>query len=76
MYLQIFAIYLYQAIRERTLIKTKKQMVQNVILTAIHFKGIYQVKTEVAELAQNCLCSESYIKNIIRKVEKGQLIIR
>jgi MarR-like DNA-binding transcriptional regulator SgrR of sgrS sRNA len=51
-------------------------MVQNVILTAIHFKGISQVKTEVAELAQNCLCSESYIKNIIRKVEKGQLIIR
>lgn len=51
-------------------------MVQNVILTAINFKGIEQVKREVKELAQNCLCSESYIKSIIRKVEKNQIIIR
>lgn len=51
-------------------------MVKNVILTAIHFKGISQVKIEVKELAQNCLCSESYIKNIIRKIEKGQIIIK
>ena len=36
-------------------------MVQNVILTAINFKGIEQVKREVKELAENCLCSESYI---------------
>lgn len=50
-------------------------MVQNVILTAIYFKGIDQVKTEVLELAQNCLCSVSYIKSIIRKVEKNQIII-
>ena len=51
-------------------------MVKNVILTAINFKGIEQVKTEVKELAGKCLCSESYIKSIIRKVEKNQIIIR
>jgi len=51
-------------------------MVQNVILTAINFKGIDRVKKEVKELAENCLCSESYIKSIIRKVEKKQIIIR
>lgn len=42
-------------------------MVLNVILTAINFKGIEQVKRELKELAENCLCSESYIKSIIRK---------
>jgi hypothetical protein len=51
-------------------------MIQNVILTAIYFKGIEQVKREVKELSENCLCSESYIKSIIRKVEKNQIIIR
>lgn len=51
-------------------------MIQNVILTAIHFKGIERVKTESKELAEGCLCSEAYVKSIIRKVEKGQIIIR
>jgi hypothetical protein len=51
-------------------------MVKNVILTAINFKGIDQVKKEVKELSENCLCSESYIKDIIRKVEKSQIIIK
>ena len=56
--------------------KNTKKMVQNVILTAINFKGIEQVKKEIKELSENCLCSESYIKSIIRKVEKKQIIIR
>ena len=49
---------------------------KNVILTAINFKGIEQVKKEAKELADNLLCSESYVKNIIRQVEKEQIIIR
>ena len=51
-------------------------MVKNVILTAINFKGIEQVKREVKDLAEKCLCSESYIKSIIKKVENNQIIIR
>lgn len=49
---------------------------KNVILTAINFKGIDQVKKEAKELADNLLCSESYVKNIIRQVEKNQIVIR
>jgi hypothetical protein len=48
---------------------------KNVILTAIGFKGIEQVKKEAKELADNLLCSEGYVKNIIRKVEKNQIIM-
>jgi len=51
-------------------------MVKRIILTAIHFKGIDQVKSEVKKLAENCLCSESHIRNIIRQVEKQQIIIK
>jgi len=51
-------------------------MVKNVILTAINFKGIEQVKKESKELAEKCLCSESYVKNIIRQVQKNQIIIK
>ena len=46
---------------------------KNVILTAIHNKGIQQVKQEVIDLAEGCLCSESHVRNIIRKVEKGEI---
>lgn len=48
---------------------------KSVILTAINFQGIERVKKESKEVAENCLCSESYVKNIIRKVEKGNIII-
>jgi DNA-binding MarR family transcriptional regulator len=50
-------------------------MVKQVILTAIYFKGIQQVKNEVKELAEKCLCSESYVKSIIKRVEKNEIII-
>lgn len=49
---------------------------QDVILTAINFKGLDQVKKEAKELAENTLCSEAYVKAVVRKVEKGQIIIR
>ncbi len=48
---------------------------KDVILTAINFKGIEQVKREARDLAERSLCSESYVKSIIRQVEKGQIII-
>lgn len=48
---------------------------KDVILTAIKFKGIEQVKKEAKDLAEKTLCSESYVRNIIRLVSKGQIII-
>ena len=48
---------------------------KNVILTAIHFKGIEQVKKEVKKMAEKCLCSETHVRNIIRQVEKEQIKI-
>jgi predicted transcriptional regulator YheO len=49
---------------------------KQVILTAINFKGLTQVKAEFKKLSESLLCSESYVKNIIRQVEKGQIVIR
>ena len=49
---------------------------KNVILTAIHFKGINQVKKEAKNLAESLFCSEAYVKNIIRQVEKNKIIIK
>lgn len=49
---------------------------KNVILTAINFKGIEQVKTEVKQLADSLLCSEDYVKSIIKKVEKSNIVIK
>lgn len=51
-------------------------MIKDIVLTAIYFKGIEQVKKETKVLAEKSLCSESYIKNIIKKVEKGQILIK
>lgn len=49
---------------------------KKVILTAINFKGIAQVKKETKQLAENLLCSESHIKNIIRQVENDSIILK
>ena len=49
---------------------------KTVILTAIHFKGLDQVKKEAAKLAENLICSEAYVKSLIRKVETNQIIIK
>ena len=48
---------------------------RDVILTAINFKGLNQVKKEAKELAEKILCSEAYVKAVVR-VEKGQIIIK
>lgn len=48
---------------------------KNVILTAISFKGTDHVKKNAKELADNALCSEQYVKRIIRKVENGTIKI-
>jgi MarR-like DNA-binding transcriptional regulator SgrR of sgrS sRNA len=48
---------------------------RNVILTAILFKGINQVKKEAKALADNLFCSEKYVKSIIREVEKNKITI-
>jgi hypothetical protein len=49
---------------------------KSVILTAVNFKGIEQVKKEAKQLAEDSLCSESYVKSIIRQIEKGKIIIK
>lgn len=47
--------------------------VKDIILTAIHFKGIEQVKKEAEQLAEKSICSVSYVRSIIRKVENGEI---
>lgn len=49
---------------------------KKVILTAINFKGIDQVKKEAKELSESLLCSEIHVNNIIRQVEKSQILIK
>ncbi|MBN8860887.1 MAG: hypothetical protein J0H29_21025 [Sphingobacteriales bacterium] len=49
---------------------------KQVILTAINFKGVEQVKREAKELAEKLFCSEQHVLNIIRKVEKQQIIVK
>lgn len=49
---------------------------KKVILTAIHFKGVEQVKKESEKLADDCLCSVSYVMSIIRQFEKGSIIVK
>lgn len=48
---------------------------KDVILTAIYFKGIEQVKRESVELAEKTLCSVSYVKSIVRQVESGKIVV-
>lgn len=48
---------------------------KSVILTAINFKGLEQVKSEAISLAESCLCSVSYVNSIINKVKKGEIKI-
>jgi hypothetical protein len=49
---------------------------KSVILTAIYFKGIEEVKKQAKQLAEDSLCTESYVRSIIRQVEKNKIIIR
>ena len=49
---------------------------KSVILTAIYNKGTEQVRAQATEIADWALCSKPYVISIIRKVEKGQIIIR
>ena len=46
---------------------------KNVILTAISFKGTTQVRNEAKDLADSALCSEKYVKSVVRKVENGTI---
>jgi DNA-binding MarR family transcriptional regulator len=73
--LECFVSNLKQAIFDSSLKQTENMTAKNVILTAIHFKGIDRVKNEAKELAENCLCSESYVKSIIKKIENKQIVI-
>lgn len=50
--------------------------IKEIILTAIHYKGIEQVKKEAEQLAENSICSVAYVRSIIRKVENGEIEIK
>lgn len=47
----------------------------HIYLTAIAYKGIEQVENEIENLAAKCLCTKSYIKNIIKKVKNNHIEI-
>lgn len=48
---------------------------KSVILTAIKFKGLEQVKQDAKELSESSCCTEQYVRSIIRNVERSQIII-
>ncbi len=49
---------------------------KSVVLTALKNKEVKLVKKEAGELADNIFCSKSYVLSIIRKVEKGNIVIQ
>ena len=53
----------------------KATTLQSAILTNIHFQGIAKVKANVKGLANELLCSEASVRSMIRKVEKGEIVI-
>lgn len=50
--------------------------IKTIVLTALKYKGIDRVKSEVKDLAENAMCSQAYIHSIIKKVEKQQILIK
>ena len=54
----------------------KMPSAKQVVLTAIHFKGVDQVKKEVKALAEGLFCTESHVRAIINKVQKEEIIIK
>jgi len=50
--------------------------VKDVILTAIHFKGLTEVENNAADLADKLFCSSKYILTICSKVRSGKIVIR
>lgn len=48
---------------------------KTVILTAIKMQGIGGVLCNTKKLADDCLCSETYVKSIIRDVKTGKIVI-
>jgi hypothetical protein len=50
--------------------------VKDITLTAIKAKGTEQVRREAQQIADDCFSSKSAVLNWVRKVEKGQIVIR
>ena len=50
--------------------------IKDIVLTAIYYKGIEQVKKEAKQIAESALTSVSYINSIIKQVETDKLIIK
>ena len=53
----------------------KMTTAKQVILTAIKFKGLEQVKSESADLSEKAICSEAYVLSLIKKVERKIIVI-
>ena len=49
---------------------------KNAILTAIHFKGVSEARKNSSQLADDFMCSKSYVLNIVRQVEKQAIVIQ
>jgi len=78
----VLLYYVYLYVRNLQIVKNIKKLrnkkmttAKQIILTAIAYKGIDFVKNNIKDYAEKSLCTENYIKNIIRKVEKENIII-
>ena len=50
--------------------------VKEIVLTAIAYKGTEQVRKEAQNIADECFATKGAVLNWVRKVEKGQLVVR
>lgn len=50
--------------------------VKDIVLTAIHFRGVEHAKQQAEVLAYGSLTSVGYVRQIIKKYESGEITIK
>ena len=50
--------------------------VKEIVLTSIAQKGIAQTRKDAQQIADSCYATKSAVLNWVRKVEKGEIIIK
>lgn len=48
---------------------------KEIVLTAIRFKGIAQVRIEAQRIADDCFAKKQSVLSWVRKVERGDIVI-
>lgn len=50
--------------------------VKDIVLTAIANKGVEKVRKEAQQIADDCFAKKSSVLSWVRKVEKGEVVVR